>query len=499
MSNRLAARLAWIGMGLLALSLPFTSFPLVARLTGSSMVAPLALLPMGALLVFWLLPYFARRGTLPPQAGVLAAFLLAALIACISAFFLPIPPLKDQSILDQEIEGLVTLAVGVGFYLLTAAWMNSPNRLVFFLKFINLSGLLIILWSLAQAIVFERMGGYPAWFWDLQGQFSASLLLFPRRVTGFAFEPSWLAHQLNMLYLPYWLAAATSGYSAHRFQLARIRFEHLLLAGGAATLFLSVSRIGWLSFLAMLATLILLLNVRFVQWAQQALLRRYSQPGWRQQAIRRWFVVASLVVLLFVYIGLMLGAAYAISRVDPRMTRLFDFSTIREYSFVYYANQLVFAERIVFWQAGWEVFADFPLLGVGLGNAGFFFPEKLSAFSWGLTEIRTLLYQWSSLPNTKSLWVRLLAETGVVGFAFFVSWLYVLWMSARFLLRRPERLLSTMGLGGMFVLAGFVMEGFSVDTFALPYYWVSFGLLTAACEIARRASLHASAAADSSG
>lgn len=486
MNDRLLERLTWAGMGLLVLSLPFTSFPLVARLTGSSMVAPLALLPMGAMLVFWLLPYFARRGTLPPQALPLGAFLLAVVAGCAAAFFLPIPPLKGQAILHQEIEALATLAVGAGFYLLASAWINSANRLVFVLKLINVSGMMIILWSLAQAAVFERMGGYPAWFWDLQGQFSSSMLLFPRRVTGFAFEPSWLAHQLNMLYLPYWLAAAASGYSAHRFQLGRIRFEHLLLIGGAAALFLSVSRIGWLSFLAMLAVLILALNLRFVGWAQKSLLRRHTQPSWRQQAIRRWFFAASLLALLILYIGLMLGAAYALSRIDPRMARLFDFSTIREYSFVYYANQLVFAERIVFWQAGWEVFNDFPLLGVGLGNAGFFFPEKLSAFSWGLTEIRTLMYQWSTLPNTKSLWVRLLAETGIVGFALFVSWLSVLWVSARYLLRRLVRLSTAMGLAGVFVLAGFLVEGFSIDTFALPYYWIAFGLLTAACGIARR-------------
>jgi O-antigen ligase len=173
------------------------------------------------------------------------------------------------------------------------------------------------------------------------------------------------------------------------------------------------------------------------------------------------------------------------------MAKLFDFSTIKEYSFLYYANQLVFAERIVFWLAGWEVFNDFPILGVGLGNAGFFFPQKLSAFSWGLTEVRMLVYQWTAPPNIKSLWVRLLAETGILGFAFFVSWWYVLWKSGRFLLSQKDRLLRTIGMAGLFVLIGFIIEGFSVDTFALPYFWVSFGLLTAACDLARHSILHA--------
>jgi O-antigen ligase len=160
---------------------------------------------------------------------------------------------------------------------------------------------------------------------------------------------------------------------------------------------------------------------------------------------------------------------------------------------VYYANQLVFAERVVFWQAGYEVFNDHPILGVGLGNAGFYFPQKLSAFSWGLTEVRRAMYELTGLPNIKSLWIRLLAETGIVGFAFFVSWLYSLWTSARSLRSRKERQLTVVGLAGGFVIVGLLAEGFSVDTFALPYFWVSFGLVTAACEFARRQAVEETA------
>jgi O-antigen ligase len=196
-----------------------------------------------------------------------------------------------------------------------------------------------------------------------------------------------------------------------------------------------------------------------------------------------------VLVLILVYSGLFAGAGYILSKIDPiRMARLFDFSAIKEQSFFHWANQNVFAERIVFWQAGWEIFNDYPLLGVGPGNAGYFFPQKLSAFSLALTEVRTLLYQWATLPNIKSLWVRLLAETGIVGFALFLSWGYVLWRSAQFLRSRRGPVFQMVGLAGSFVIVGLIIEGFSLDTFALPYYWFSFGIITGACELALRRS-----------
>ena len=482
--KRIPSLLPWVGIALLAFLMPFTSFPLVARLTGSSMVAPLSLLPLAALLLFWLLPFLLRRGAFPPQVKVLIVFVMVAVISSIAAFVLPIPPYQGHSILNRTIEGLMTLAVGIGFYLLLSAWISSGDRLRFLLRWVNWGGLLMLAWSFLQAVIWYRMGGYPDWLWDLQGKLSTSLMLFPQRVNGFAYEPSWFAHQLNMLYLPYWLATTITGFSAHK-SIGRLHLESILLLGGLAALFLSVSRIGWLAFLLMLSYLLLYLTWQFIRWVQRNLLRRFSGSSRWEPVIRRWFVVLSLLVLLVFYIALLFGAGYALSRYDPRMARLFDFSALTENSIFFYANQLVFAERIVFWQAGWETFNDFPVLGVGLGNAGFFFQDKLSDFSWGLTETRLLAYQWTSLPNIKSLWVRLLAETGIVGFAVFASWWYVLWKTGRFLLSRSDRLYKMMGLTGGFVLIGLIIEGFSVDTFALPYYWFTLGLLTATSQMAR--------------
>ena len=467
-------RAAWL---LLILALPFTSLPLVARLTGS-MVAPASGLVLPLLGLAWFVPYLLRGGRLGRQSLPLLAFIFAALISGVAAFFMTIPTYRDISLARSELKALITLAMGAGFYLVVAAWVVREDRLRFFLRWVNWTGLVVVGWSLVQALVFRRMHTFPDWMQQIQALF-VTTELYASRANGFAFEPSWLAHQLNMLYLPWWLAASVRGTTVHRLKAGPLTLERGLLVGGVLTLVLSVSRIGLLGFLLMIAFLLLLGVLWLVGGLEGRLLARSTPQGVRRALARYGFRAGLLLGVLLVSLGMFLAAGFGLSRFDPRMADLFDLKALRTKSFTYYANQLVFAERIIFWEAGWQVFNQYPLLGVGPGNSGFYFMDRLSAFSWHLTEVRTLMYHLDVLPNIKSLWVRLLAETGLVGFACFAAFLAMHWYSADWL-RRRRGLASTMGLAGLLVLVGLLTEGFSVDTFGLPYYWVSLGLVAGA-------------------
>jgi hypothetical protein len=90
------------------------------------------------------------------------------------------------------------------------------------------------------------------------------------------------------------------------------------------------------------------------------------------------------------------------------------------------------------------------------------------------------------LVNIKSFWVRLLAETGLVGFSLFAAWQAFLWGAGKFLRSNRSALMRTVGWMGTFAILAFIPEGFSIDSFALPYLWVSMGLVTAAVVLARR-------------
>ncbi len=478
MTDRWRERLERAAWWVFILALPFTSLPLVTRLTGSNMVAPAAGLVLLALVAGWLVPHLIRGGQISRQSLPLIAFLSVALCSAALAFFLRLPPFRQFNLVDGELEALVTLGMGLCFYLTVAAWAVRPERLAFLLRWINWSGLAIIAYALLQAAIWQLQNGYPDWLARVQSVLVTHELYF-ERASGFAFEPSWLAHQLNMLYLPLWLAAAVRGTTVHRLRLGPLTFERILLAGGLLALVFSVSRIGLLGFLLMVAFLLLLGALWVSGWIERRLLARSALRGARRSAAG-WSLRAGLLLgMLLLSIAMFLGAGFVLSKFDRRMETLFDLRALRTRSFAYYANQLVFAERIIFWQAGWEVFSHYPLLGVGPGNAGFFFPQTLSAFSWHLTEVRTLMYYQDVLPNIKSLWVRLLAETGLAGFACFLVFLYVHGRSANWL-RAARGLPGTLGLAGLLVLVALLTEGFSVDTFGLPYYWVSLGLVAGA-------------------
>ncbi len=468
--------------GALLLVLPLTSFPLASRLFGSHMVAPASAILLAVFMLAWFVPYMLQKGALSWQSVFLLGFLSVTAIGILIALWSNPPIFRYILQWRNNLDAFLTMVIGVCFYLAAATWAKDEEQLRFSLRWINWGGFLLVAWSLLQGFYWYRTSSYPDWMVNVQSYLSSSKF-FAERIVGTTYEPSWLAHVLNMIYLPFWLAASVEGNTAHRYRLWKFTFENFLLLGGIACLILSVSRVGMVAFLLMVALLLVFLNVKLLHWLEKKLTA--SRIGFGEKRFQRFTLrVGLLIGMALVYFMIFAGAAVGFSRFDPRMSKLFDFSSLKNQSFIYYANQLVFAERVVYWETGWNIFNDHPIFGVGLGNAGFYFPQKLSAFSWGLTEVRRGMYELTTLPNIKSMWVRILAETGIFGFSLFVGWLYSVWQSAYFLRTFTNRTFKTIGLAGAFVLIGLLAEGFSVDTFALPYFWTSFGLVTAACALA---------------
>ncbi len=474
--NRWSERLPWVGWWLLVIGLPFTSLPLAARVLRSEMVAPASAVILIGWVGLWLAPFLWKGGKLPRHGLPLLGWLSTMVVSAGLAYFLTLPVYRFEPIWKREFEGIVTLLIGLCFYFVTVAWVKDEQRLRFTLRWVNWSGVIPLVWSAAQFVMIllpTRI--FPEWMWSVQELISTGGLHI-WRVTGVAFEPSWLAHQLNVLYLPIWLSAAFTGQTAHRLRWGPVTLERALAIAGLATLFLSKSRIGLVSAVLMIGVLALIFLQKRWEIIQPRLLGvRYALP-----AARRLATLGLYVLLAVLMLGLLLGIGWSMSRFDNRMAQVFDVEALRDGSLAKYANQLLFAERLLYWEAGWEVFEQHPLLGVGPNNSGLFFPQTLDAFAWGLDEVRTIFYEWDSVPNPKNLWVRILAETGLVGFAMFLSWLVLIGLSARQLFRHSDALGKWVGLAGVLALAALLVEGFSLDTYALPYWWMMCGLVTAA-------------------
>ncbi len=472
----LAQKWVWSALVLL---LPITSMPLIIRLVKSdSVAAPSAILLMMFILLWF--PLFVRQGgKLPGVMLPFLGFLVFVLFTTILSNFFPIPGQKDHRPILSQFSDLLTLAIGASFYLAFSLWPVKRERLALTIQLVNWAGMATLVWAAAQALAWYANFGYPQWMRDFHEIFSAGPLN-RQRVLGFALEPSWLAHELNMLFLPLWLAASLKRFSWHKFRIFGFTFENFLLAGGVVILLLTLSRIGLLAFLAMLAFLLL----RATQWVSRKISKKMMQRDTQSEkaTMRRQRLLTIGVFLGFgvIYLGAAMGVGWILSQLDIRTAKLFQFDFGQVDPILHYAKQINIAARLVYWQAGWNIFAEYPWLGVGLGNAGFYLPERLSNYAMGLIEVRRLLYRSDVLLNIKCLWVRILAETGIVGFSFFLSWFFNLWQMGRSIEKNSMKDLSTVGLACLFACIALIVEGFSIDTFALPYIWILFGLATAA-------------------
>jgi len=106
-------------------TLPVTSFRWFPFLGEGTLVRPLALYPLAALLPLLVIRAIRRERSFPLSGSLvlLGVFALAALaVTALGALIAPIP-LRGQDYSERALRAVVTLAIGLVFFL-AAAWMN---------------------------------------------------------------------------------------------------------------------------------------------------------------------------------------------------------------------------------------------------------------------------------------------------------------------------------------------------------------------------------------
>lgn len=467
--------------GLFCLLLPFSNMPFVVKMLGSDSVGSPVILVSLSIIIIWLIPQVLKNKGFSSTWVPLILFLLVATISVLLSNFLEIPYSRGIEPIRENFEAMATVAIGASVFLVSSAYPKDKNALHFTMRMLNWGALFLVIWSIMQFIAWYGFHEYPKWMFDIQGLLSRRVF-FRARISGFALEPSWLANMLNLVYIPLWLSATLKKFSSYRFRLFGFTIENLLLAVGIFILFFTLSRVGYLAFF-LIMLVVGIWGLKFIfHKLEQYLVRRTlksSDSVERKRLSQRVRFIIVISFLVFILLSVFLTALVVV-RIDQRMARLFEFSLNSNNPVLEYFNNLKFGERTIYWIAGWKIFNDYPLMGVGLGNAGFFMPSRIIPYGWSMIEVRRILYREPYLLNIKSFWIRLLAETGIVGFSCFFAWYIDLFKRFRIPSMQKDGVIPVFILSGIFTLVAYLIEGFSIDSFAIPYFWVGTGLAISA-------------------
>jgi O-antigen ligase len=450
--------------------LPVTSFRYMPLMGAGTVVRPLALYPLGLLMPILLYQIWTKRITHPwnRTLTILLVFTLTALAStAIGSLFSPIE-LRGQGYWDRALRAWITLVIGISFFV-SAVWMNrNEDDLKFSLKWLFAGLVLHIVWGGIQAVGLRA--GLRDELNKIQNLFSVRGLVKNKRVSGFAYEPSWLAGQLASLYIPWLFASLLMRYRVSRFKW----LEPILFIGGIAILLLTYSRSG-------LAILVGAAIITFVFAGSETMkdLRSWYRAGFEKREDKsRWGMIqasASRIGVSLVLIGAVAGAGLFLAQ--KGYISAFWNSSAR--SLWDYAIDVYLGPRLAYVTAALTAFQSHPLTGVGLGASGFYMYNNMP--DWSLTGIPEIARQLSSLsnlyPNPKNLYVRLLAETGLPGFIMYVSFLFTALAYAFSNLKEETRVLHFLGAAGLFSVAAVALQGGSQDSFAMPEIWINLGIL----------------------
>ena len=455
-----AARLLW---GAALFCLPVTSFRYYPFLGDSTFVRPLALYPI-ALLLPVLFVQFLRGKSSIPRAGVLvplSAFVLFVLTASSFGAWLDPLPMRGQEYFGRVIRAWVTVAIGLSFFL-SALWMNrTPDDLRFSVRWMLAGFVMTTAWSVVQMLAIytplltkETVSG-----WQLL--FSMRELAIVDRVSGMAYEPAWLAGQISTLYLPWLFAALLTGVRVTRFKW----FEPALLACAGLLMLTTLSRGGLLTSAIALAATFLLAGR-----AELGALWRWFRSGFGSAggALLRAGIAAVMV-------GALAGAVFFLSRNDY-VARVFnsDADSLEEFLVDNYAGA-----RGAYTVAALGVFEESPVFGVGLGASGFTMYDHLP--DWAMTNVPEIAKQLSpqsrQYPNPKNMYARLLAETGLAGFALFCIYLFSVLGDVTRAFHLKTGVSRFLGAAALFSWIAILLYNATQDSFATPNIWINFGIL----------------------
>lgn len=447
------------------LTLPVTSFRWFPGLGESTLVRPLALYPLALLLPLLLVLAWRKKIQLT-WAGAFVAlgvFVLFALFASsIGSLINPIP-LRGQVYDGRAIRALVTLIIGIAFFV-SAVWMNKDEEdLRFTVKWILVGLCLNIAWSGLQAVTFYTglLEKEMVTHWQLA--FSMRELVRTNRISGLAYEPAWLAGQIATTFFPFLFAAVLTKYRLTRL----LWLEPALLVLTTLVLLATYSRGGLLIVVGTSGLMMLLFGRDILKgmWT-------WFIGGFKERRFMSFIFRLSIIIA---FVGIIVGAFVFLSQKNY-FRRLWE---INADSLSEYIVDINAGARGAYSVGALGAFSEYPLTGVGLGGSGFYIYQNLP--DWALTTVPEIAKQLNPsnrlYPNPKNLYVRLLAETGLFGFVLFIAFLFNALGETLSLFKRNEPWARFAVVAGVFAWVAIALYNFTQDSLTTPNIWIVPGIL----------------------
>lgn len=457
-------KLSGILFGLVLLTLPVTSFRYFPTWFGRTTIQPLAFYPLA--LLFPLLVYLLwRRGSLrlPMEIVPLLAFILVAVLATVfGGLYAPLD-VHGISYLDRVLRGWVSLGIGLAFFIASYLAARHVIGVTRALKWLYIGLGATAVWGLIQAVVVHT-GIIDLDFIDnLQLSFSLRPVV-NRRISGFANEPAWLSDQLVIFSLPWLVGAILTNYRISR----RRWLEPLLLVVCFILLLFTVSRSGIFN-----GIIVSLLVVLFAGRHLIRSLRDWFVAPFQAKQRQGWTLRIALVLLVLV---LAVVAFSMLSRYEY-FTNLWPIDLSE--GLLHYLQSNFVGARVSYAVAGFRTFSLHPWTGVGFGASGFYLYDLVPEEGINmLPELsRNLSPDSSVLINVKNIYIRLLAETGLIGFWLFVAFFLSILGSIRRLFTAKDSACKFVGTAGFFAWLAIVMRNFSQDSLTFPVMWVVLGMI----------------------
>lgn len=466
---KIAKRSLW---ALFFLTLPVTSFPYFPiALGGKTLVRPLSIYPLTLLILMLTLPRLITK-PLPKTFLPLFSFIAIALFSSLFSLTADVEPLFGVTIAERLVRNLLTLVIGLGYYLTVSLMHDTWEDMHTSLKWLLIGFSLALLWGSFQALyVVHYSPRYFRWMNELQHLISIRKL-FPTRISGMTYEPKWFAEQICIFLFPWLLGAILQKRTFFPWKLKGLTVEWFLLLWSGVLLFFTFSRTGMLVFALLI----------FVSFSISRLehMKKSSQKAKTKSAWLRIWAQASILIL-----GV-LGIAVIVGSQNPYFSRLWRYWTEAKERNRTYLEYIAIQQRLVYVETAYRIFESKPLIGVGLGNYAFYFDEMLPDRLYRSPEIYRLTTPEEGrqpLVTPKNLYARLLAETGIAGFFTFIAFLVALCGCLVYLWLSPDVESRYWALSSSFGFLVSLILSFSSDSFTLPNMWIVFGLITAAAHL----------------